>query len=331
MLSEHEFNSALNSNHQPNHVHQAHVVTVHHYGLSFGRRLGRDLGLGLVLGIATSAFMHTALIKKPNTFASTSLLQSISVPYAPANDVNLPAVAEKKPPQKASATPTSLDLQKVLDKWRKDYPAGTVSVYVKEIDGSNLSASINSHEQYEAASLYKLFLSQYLYSKIQAGTLSRGDYFGSSRTVGTCLEVMITVSDNECGESIGGYVGWGTLHSFVGSQDFSETSMVNYNRTTAYDIAKFLEKLESGRLVSANHKSELIANMKNQTFDQAIPAGVPNLSVANKTGNKASYWHDGAIVYHPKGTYVLAVMTNGSSTSAISELSKRIASFMNNI
>ena len=65
--------------------------------------------------------------------------------------------------------------------------------------------------------------------------------------------------------------------------------------------------------------------MKANVYRQGIPAGA-NGQVADKVGFMDNLLHDAAIVYSPNGTYVLAVMTEGSSWATIADLARQIDS-----
>lgn len=68
--------------------------------------------------------------------------------------------------------------------------------------------------------------------------------------------------------------------------------------------------------------------MNRQIYRAGIPAGSAG-SVANKVGFLGGLNHDAAIVYHPKGSYALVVLSSGSSFSAIADLARKISTIMN--
>jgi beta-lactamase class A len=83
------------------------------------------------------------------------------------------------------------------------------------------------------------------------------------------------------------------------------------NATTARALLILLEKLARGQAVNARVDAEMVAVLKRQTFNDAIPAGLPpGTVVAHKTGNITRVTHDAAIVYGPK-PYVLVVLERG--------------------
>jgi hypothetical protein len=66
--------------------------------------------------------------------------------------------------------------------------------------------------------------------------------------------------------------------------------------------------------------------MKGNVYRQGIPSGIPNARVADKVGFLDALLHDASIVYSPKGTYVLIILTNNASWGNIAELAKEIES-----
>ncbi len=227
------------------------------------------------------------------------------------------------------AQPSSQDLQKVLNKWQQDYKTAHFGVMIREIGGSKRSASINAHDQFYAASLYKVFLAQYLYNKAESGQLDLNSYKIKGYTVTKCIERMIVVSDNYCGHGLGDVVGWNNLNTVVHQNGFTETITSTDLLTSASDMAEYLERLQGGTLMGRTYTNQIIGYMKRQIYRTSIPAGVPSVSVADKPGYLGSYWHDAAIVYHPKGAYILVIMSRGSGSFAFKDLSRRVSDFFN--
>lgn len=287
----------------------------------------RDVGLAVIISSSVVAanlgvqrYKSGIRVKEPAAAAQTTTPIKAPQQSAPAAPVALSTTPAK---------PSSADLQAMLDKWQQDYKSAKFGVVIKELDGDKRSASLQADTTFEAASLYKLYLSDYLYTKIAQGRYSLASSLGAGRSLGSCIELMITISDNNCGESIGYNIGWYTLHNFVRNAGFSHTSMVGYNRTSASDVASYLEQLYNGSLLNPSASSDFLSYMKHQIYRTAIPAGVPGVAVADKVGFNFNNWHDAAIVYHPKGNYILAVLSAGSGTGPIRDLSSRINDFMN--
>jgi beta-lactamase class A len=99
------------------------------------------------------------------------------------------------------------------------------------------------------------------------------------------------------------------------------------NPTTARALLVLLERLANGRAVDGAADAEMVAVLKRQTFNDAIPAGLPaGLAVAHKTGTITRIHHDAGIVY-AKRPYVLVVLVRGigeqkQSAALIARLSR---------
>jgi beta-lactamase class A len=82
--------------------------------------------------------------------------------------------------------------------------------------------------------------------------------------------------------------------------------------------------LESGTLpVSSESRERLLGALKRNIYRQGIPAGA-NGAVADKVGFLDGLLHDTAVVHSSNGTYVLTILTNGSSWAEIAELTRQI-------
>jgi beta-lactamase class A len=83
------------------------------------------------------------------------------------------------------------------------------------------------------------------------------------------------------------------------------------NTTTARGLLVLLEAIGEERAVSPAASREMIAILKRQQFNDAIPAGLPpGTPVAHKTGSITRIHHDAGIVYAAR-PYVLVVLVRG--------------------
>ena len=94
---------------------------------------------------------------------------------------------------------------------------------------------------------------------------------------------------------------------------------------TAGDLAKFAAMLANYQLpLKRESQDKLLGAMRRNVHRRGIPAG-SNGTVADKVGFIEDYLHDVGIVYGTGGgTYVLAILTQGSSWADIADLTKRI-------
>jgi beta-lactamase class A len=83
------------------------------------------------------------------------------------------------------------------------------------------------------------------------------------------------------------------------------------NSTTARGLLVLFDRLGRGKAVDPKSDAAMIAVLKRQKFNDAIPAGLPEgTEVAHKTGNITRIHHDAAIVY-AKRPYVLVILVRG--------------------
>jgi beta-lactamase class A len=83
------------------------------------------------------------------------------------------------------------------------------------------------------------------------------------------------------------------------------------NTTTARALLTLMEAIAHGTAVDAASSRAMSAVLERQTFNDAIPAGLPpGTRVAHKTGEITRIQHDAAIVFAPR-PFVLVVLTRG--------------------
>lgn len=221
-------------------------------------------------------------------------------------------------------SPTSTGLSALITYFAQTH-AGNYSVQLTELSGSYRSASYNQSTQFTAASTYKLFVAWGTLRKIETGAWSWGEVVSNGRSISTCFDAMLTVSDNACAVALLNKYNYNTLTNDIHALGFGSSGFPGGSPiTTAADLASFLVKLQSGQLgISSADRSLFINTLSRNVYRSGIPSGVSG-TVADKVGFIYGYLHDAAIVYAPSGTYVLVIMTNGSSWSKIAELTRQI-------
>ncbi len=272
--------------------------------------------------------------QRPGTPGKALMLDDLVSNLVQAQGTAVASVAAKTTPIAPTSvidrsyTRSSAGLQALIDYWIPNHK-GKYGVDLRAIDGS-ISASSNANKQFTSASIYKLYVESLVYARITAGTLSGSTVTTTGATIDDCLYKMIRVSDNNCAIALGNLIGWsandGTLHA----QGFENTSLSSGNqRTTANDASDWLVSLLNGTLVTGTQRDKLLSAMQQQIYRSGIPAGSKNMVVADKVGFLDGYWHDTAIVYHPKGTYVLTIFSDGAGVSNVADLAAQISQTMN--
>lgn len=206
-----------------------------------------------------------------------------------------------------------------------------IRIAVSQIGGDGWSAHVRAGEQTVAASTYKLYVATMLFSQAREGKLSLGDGMFDT-TVAGCLDRMIVVSDNPCAEEFVSRFGGGNLNSYLYSKGLSRTTTFisdSAAQTTVADLEKILRGIEDGSIVGGSDRTRLLDAMSLQRFRAGVPTGSAG-SVQSKVGFLWDYLNDAAIVRRPEGTYVIAIMTKGSSWQRVAEITREVERIMYN-
>lgn len=283
-----------------------------------------------VTKVTTRDFTEVARINGANgqTIALGTTLQSIAAVLQGKAEVakaSTTAVAPKVEYTR-SYTKTSTGIAALLQHYADDHP-GTFGVSFAELDGRGLSANHNSSQSFITASTYKLFVAYGTLKKIEKKEWKWSDNVTGGRNLSTCFDDMIVKSDNPCAEALYEKIGYKKVINDVRALGLKNTVLArDGQRTTSGDLALFLTKLQNKTLdINDSSRDRLLSAMKRNVYRQGIPAGASG-DVADKVGFLNGLLHDASIVYSPKGTYVLVVMTDGSTWGNIAELTRKIES-----
>lgn len=224
---------------------------------------------------------------------------------------------------------------------------GTVGVAVIDL-ATGEKLSIRGEEPFPSASVIKLPILVELFHQIKRGPLKLSDpitmlasdqrpgtgilQFLSTPhqlTVGDAATLMIIMSDNSATNLIIDKVGIRNVNArmdslglkttrlhakvFLGSSttiDTAATRKWGFGVTTPMEIAELLAHLYRGEIVSDTVSKQMVAILRNNFDDLAIPRFLPpGTSLANKTGALNQSRHDCGIVFSKEKNYVLCVMT----------------------
>ena len=225
-----------------------------------------------------------------------------------------------------SYTKTSTGIAALLTHYDQDN-AGVFGVSFVELGGAGRTAAYNQDRTFTTASTYKLFVAFSTLKLVDSGKYKWTDKIVDGRDLNTCFDDMIVKSDNTCAEALLEKLGRERLDSDLRSIGLKRSTFrAKNNQTTAAELASFLTKLQDRDLpIKSSSRDRLLSAMKRQQYRQGIPAGASG-TVADKVGFLNGLLHDAAIVYSPKGTYVLVVLSDGSSWANIADITKKIES-----
>ena len=164
---------------------------------------------------------------------------------------------------------------------------------------------------------------------------------GKTLTLRQLCEAMITVSSNFAANLLIERLGVDNIRRTVktlgadgmqvlrGVEDQRAYEKGMNNTTTARGLLILFDRLARGTAVDPQSDAEMVAILKGQQFNTAIPAGLPaGTVVAHKTGNITRIHHDAGIVY-AHSPYVLVVLVRGiddlkKSAALMADISKAI-------
>ena len=182
------------------------------------------------------------------------------------------------------------------------------SLIIHDLTNQERLVSHNSADLYPTASLYKLYVAYITYEEIDAGRLALEQPFIRhplylDLTLGTCLNLMIEVSDSACAEQLLGDYGYPAIQAALDRLELPHANAAAFQISTE-DMTRLLELIYSHNL-SADSRNRLLGSMHKQAYEIALqPVFRPRGQVYNKTGtyrnpadpNDPYNWIEGGIV-----------------------------------
>lgn len=225
---------------------------------------------------------------------------------------------------------------------------GTYAVVVKNLKTGQAYNRLD-HQQFESASLYKLWVMVTVYDLLEKGKLHKDDVLEDdiaslnetfniaseaaeltdgkiTLTVGQALSQMITISHNYAALLLTKKVGLPAVASELRTYGLSQSTIIAPPRTNASDIAKLLTLLYQGKVVSPKASAAMLDLLKKQQINDRIPKYLPKGTVvAHKTGELDSYKHDVGIVYAPSSDYIFVVLSSTHNQAIAAETIAQMA------
>ncbi|HRN96987.1 MAG TPA: class A beta-lactamase-related serine hydrolase [Candidatus Saccharibacteria bacterium] len=284
--------------------------------------------------ISTYNFTETSRVDGPSgqALGVTETLASIKAyldgSIAKANVMTVPVAPNIV--YNRSYSSTDVGLNALIQQYAESHP-GAYGVSMIELGGQNRRAAYNDTRVFTTASTYKLFVAYSTLKRIESGAWHWTDQISDGRDLTKCFDDMIVKSDNNCAKALLLKIGFQTITNEAHEIGATHTSFMGNDgiKTTPADLAVVLGQLQNGQILNLQSSRDTWINaMKRNVYRQGIPAGI-NAVVADKVGFLDALLHDAAIVYSPTGTYVLIIMTDGSSWGNIAELTSQIEALRN--
>lgn len=244
----------------------------------------------------------------------------------------------------------SLKLEKVV-KQELSGSSGAYAVAIKNLKTGE-EYYMDSKREFEAASLYKMWILAEAMNQIQKGRIKESEVMSYDiaelnetfeiasesaeftegvveTTVREAMRQMIVISHNYSALALSKRIGISNANKFIKDNGFNQTSLTQPPKTTAYDTLLFFEKLYKGELVSKERSAEMMDLFKMQQLNNKLPKYLPkDGEIAHKTGELGFFSHDGGIVFGEKGDYIIVVLSNSSyppgAVERIGKISKAV-------
>lgn len=222
---------------------------------------------------------------------------------------------------------------------------GRYAVVIKNVKTGE-AYTLNEHQKFDSASLYKLWIMGEVFQQIQEGKLTENTQLSQDvevlnekfhiasesaekkegkieLSVKQALNQMITYSDNYAALILSEKVRISNVTSFLKDNGLLESKVGVSGQnpsTTASDITRLLEKISTGTLVNSSSSKEMLDLLKRQQLNGKIPKYLPaGTVIAHKTGELETVSHDAGIVYTEKGDYLIVVLSDSNSRQQADE------------
>lgn len=277
-----------------------------------GREVGRSTGsIGKVLAVDSLADqIASALLVPPSVIKVTGELRD-----------KLPSVIYN-----SKYTTTQEGLQAYVNDQAR---TRNVRIMIQQLDGGRWRAAARENESTVSGSTYKLYVALVLFDKIDNGEIHWDDPMLDT-TVAGCFERMTVASTNPCAEAWLAQWGRQYVNDFIYARGFSTGTTFTSNiatHTTASDLSKFMTGLNDGTLINGANRERLLNSLGRHPYRYGIPTGSKG-AVHDKVGFIWDYVNDTAIVNHPRGNYIMTIMTKGYSYATIASITREVERIM---
>lgn len=256
---------------------------------------------------------------------SSNYLQERQSNYQAQDNQTVSSEGQKLEPISRNNSELEIVVNNALEKLSAD---SSWSVYIYDLKDDS-SVQINSDDALDAASLYKLFLIEYLEQKLTYEEWA--NTWLVDQSVADCAYNMLQAKDDPCSEDLAKYLNLEAVDKFNELNDYKNTSFAGNSgkQTTAADVGKLFVGLKKGQILSDNARRFVFDALYQQNIGRGIPKGCgENCRTANKQGELSNIAYDAGVVTHGKHDYVLVIMSQGGNFKQIADLTKIIDNYL---
>lgn len=227
---------------------------------------------------------------------------------------------------------------------------GRVGLYAQNLD-TGLVTSWHEHEVFASASLIKVPILAEVFRRVEEESLNLdetlimrsedqvpGSGILKDLTPNTRFNIrdlatlMITVSDNTATNLLIDFLDVRSVNALTRRLGLLNTVLERrleripmqrdqVNRTTAYDMTRLMGLIAQGELISADASRRMAAILLRCQAPQSLApiapeppyvGQLPRIRVAHKTGSLDQAQHDSGIVYTPKTSFTVTILSEGA-------------------
>jgi beta-lactamase class A len=255
--------------------------------------------------------------------------------------------------------PFKYKIKNFVDQQIKSGKVREMSVYFRDLsDGPWFG--INEKEKYDAASMMKVptMIAWLKRAEKDPALLQRKLTFnentcpcppqdikpadtlkhGASYTIEELLRYMICFSDNKAMWLLHREIPDEEYGRIMTSMDVTNDPSEGHNFVTVHGYSGFLRILYNASFLNKEMSEKALQLLSFQDFPYGLTAGVPKgVKVAAKFGEYVDdkypglhQLHEFGIVYHPKGPYILGILTRGNNLAKQAEILKNVSEIVYN-
>lgn len=208
-------------------------------------------------------------------------------------------------------------VEELLDAFVTEHD-GNMGIALHSSDNS-VTYTYNAEAIFETASLYKPLAAFAVLERINRQELSLDSPGIEGYTVGECIELAITISDNPCGVLLQSLSQPYTYAYRLKELGLTDTVLGGYYpSTTANDYAAFIDFLLSSDSASA---TTILDAMSRQRILDRLPSYPANAKVFHKTGDLGGTMNSTTIIETDEVTYTITILTDTWEEALLSKYS----------
>jgi len=212
------------------------------------------------------------------------------------------------PSATAAPAPAAVDLPAEIQRIIAEHPKHRIGVAVVNTRDGQLQ-SYGDVAPYTAASTAKVLTAAAYYHLVETGEKSLDAPLGSFNAAFQ-LKAMINTSSDDSWLLLMQDIGYPNLTAYAATLGI--TYDPEQNLLAPSDMARLLQQLATGKLLSADHTAELLGYMQHTNDEDLIPAAVdPSITVHHKYGVVEGYVHDAALLSAGDRSYAVVIYTWG--------------------